>query len=310
MSNFNNACSVSVVNLKQRIISTLSNTLAAMNRHYNSASSLSSTLLSLGLLAAVAVSCTESAPRTATLSFDTYTGSRTYTLQGSAKDFMQDSDVVYFDSVSLILPLKLGTARTSTLRDTITQYALGVHGKPVARSIDTWLHLTAGLQGYKIVEDTRAADADVAQAFDIVSGFIVNLSSEMLVYCVRYETYHAGAAHGLTVRRYINYLLEGEGKVLTMRGLFTPEGMKKLPERIAQQAQAISDQIGSTSVSALPADNNFYISSEGEIVFSYQPYEIGSYAQGTIDIPFYPYELVDYMTPEGIAVFHLEDLND
>jgi hypothetical protein len=72
----------------------------------------------------------------------------------------------------------------------------------------------------------------------------------------------------------------------------------------------MSDIIGATSVSELPADGNFYISSEGEIVFSYQPYEIASFAQGTINIPFYAYELIDYMSAEGIELFNLEDLED
>jgi hypothetical protein len=83
-----------------------------------------------------------------------------------------------------------------------------------------------------------------------------------------------------------------------------------LPERIAEQAEAMSDMIGPTTVGDLPADGNFYISSEGEIVFAYQPYEVASYAQGPINIPFYSYELIDYMTDEGIALFHLEDLED
>jgi hypothetical protein len=45
-------------------------------------------------------------------------------------------------------------------------------------------------------------------------------------------------------------------------------------------------------------------------VFSYQPYEIASFAQGTINIPFYAYELIDYMSAEGIELFNLEDLED
>jgi hypothetical protein len=122
----------------------------------------------------------------------------------------------------------------------------------------------------------------------------------MLVYCVRTESYEAGAAHGITLRRYINFWLEGKGSVITLEKIFTPQGLKKLPERIAEQAEAMSDIIGATSVSELPADGNFYISSEGEIVFS----------QGTINIPFYAYELIDYMSEEGIAMFNLEDLED
>lgn len=262
----------------------------------------------LGLMAA---GCSETS-KNASISFDTYTGSASYRLEGSAKTLGQPDDAVYFDSVSLVMPLTLGGADAAVLRDTIQSFALDVKGRPVRASIDEWLQTTAGKQGFKAVPltDNVTAGADVAQGFDIVSGFIVNLTPEMLVYCVRSDVYQPGAAHGLTTRRYINYLMENPGRVLTLNFLFTKEGMHALPERIAEQAQAMSDIIGATSVSSLPAEGNFYISSEGEIVFSYQPYEIASFSQGTVDIPFFPYELVDYMTPEAIALFHLEDLNE
>lgn len=244
------------------------------------------------------------------IAFEAYSGSASYTLKGTAGIFGQDSDIVYYDSVSLILPVRLADADIEALRDTITQYALSVTGKPIRQSINNWLKTSADAQGYTAVPDSHASDADVAHGFDFVRGFVVNLSPEMLVYCVRSDSYPAGAAHGMTTRRYINFLIDGEGQILQLNKLFTPRGLKELPARIAEQAASIRDVIGQTQVSALPANNNFYISSEGEIVFSYQPYEIASYAQGTIDIAFYPYELVDYMTPEAISIFHLRDLDD
>jgi hypothetical protein len=71
----------------------------------------------------------------------------------------------------------------------------------------------------------------------------------------------------------------------------------------------MAPQIGNTNVTELPADNNFFISSEDEIVFSYQIYEISS-SQDPINISFYPYELVDYMTEQAIDMFALRDLHD
>jgi hypothetical protein len=253
-------------------------------------------------------SCSENSDN-ANMAFDTYQGSSTYRLEGSAQELMQDSDLIYADSVSLILPLKLYDCDIATLRDSITSYALGVKGKPIAHAINTWLRESAKGQGFKAVE-VNNDDYDVAQGYDFITGYVANLSTEMLVYCVRTESYEAGAAHGITLRRYINFWLEGKGSVITLEKIFTPQGLKKLPERIAEQAEAMSDIIGATSVSELPADGNFYISSEGEIVFSYQPYEIASFSQGTINIPFYAYELIDYMSEEGIAMFNLEDLED
>jgi hypothetical protein len=210
--------------------------------------------------------------------------------------------------VSLTLPLKLYDCDVATLRDSITSYALGVKGKPIAHAINMWLKESADNQEFKAVPTTTNDNTDIAQGYDFITGYVAHLTTELLVYCVRTESYEPGAAHGITLRRYINFLLEGKGEVITLDRIFTPKGLAKLPARIAEQAEAMSDIIGVTAVSELPADGNFYISSEGEIVFSYQPYEIASFAQGTINIPFYAYELIDYMSDEGIALFNLEDL--
>jgi hypothetical protein len=264
-------------------------------------------ILGVAALAIGFASCSQSSD-SATIAFDTYQGAATYRLDGSAQALMQDSDLIYADSVSLILPLKLYDCDIAALRDTITSYALGIKGKPIAQAIHTWLQQAADMQGFKAVPTTASDNTDIAQGYDFITGYVANLSTELLVYCVRTESYEPGAAHGITLRRYINFLLEGKGEVITLDRIFTPKGLAQLPARIAEQAEAMSDIIGVTSISELPADGNFFISSEGEIVFSYQPYEVASFAQGTINVPFYAYELIDYMSDEGISLFNLEDL--
>jgi hypothetical protein len=265
------------------------------------------TVIGAAALLAGLASCSQSADD-ASIAFDTYQGASTYRLEGSGKALMQDDDLIYADSVSLTLPLKLYDCDVATLRDSITSYALGVKGKPIAHAINMWLKESADNQEFKAVPTTANDNTDIAQGYDFITGYVAHLTTELLVYCVRTESYEPGAAHGITLRRYINFLLEGKGEVITLDRIFTPKGLAKLPARIAEQAEAMSDIIGVTAVSELPADGNFYISSEGEIVFSYQPYEIASFAQGTINIPFYAYELIDYMSDEGIALFNLEDL--
>lgn len=256
-------------------------------------------------------SCSQSGDtQNAQIAFDTYTGMSAYTLEGSAADFMQDSDVVYADSVSLMLPIRLGDCDLQPLRDSICEFALGIEGRPIVPTINQWMHENAQKQGYPAKKYENPNAADIVQGFDFINGFIVNLTPDLMVYCVRTDSYQAGAAHGMSTRRYINFSLLGNGRVVNLSELFTPAGLKALPGRIADQAQAMSDIIGATTVTDLPENGNFYISSEGEIVFSYQPYEIASYAQGTIDIPFYPYELVDDMTPYALDLFNLQDLGE
>lgn len=241
--------------------------------------------------------------------FQTFVGGGTFTLKGSASQSDNDSDMIYSDSVSLLMPQVLGSCDVTELRDSILSIALDIKGKPVDKAVEQWVADMAKAQEFtpEKLNDNFSVGAN---GVDIVSGYVANLNPKSLVYAIYYEGYTPGANHGIYGRRYINYSLEGKGTIITLEKLFTPEGLKELPVRIAKQAATMADNIGQTEINALPSDGNFYLSSEDEIVFSYQPYEAASYAQGIINIPFYPYELAEYMTPYGIQLFDLQDLSN
>lgn len=252
----------------------------------------------------------DSGDTTTSITFENYQTGRSYTLEGSARDFMQTEDITFYDSVSMVVPTRLGAIDITTLRDSITSIAFGATNvKAIVPAINRWLSETASDQGFK----ATPVDADPASAlgYSYLSGYVVYLSPDMLVYCVRNELYNPGAAHGMSTKRYINYYIGGKNtaRVLTLSDIFTPTGLKKLPDVIAAQTADMSDIIGPTEVSGLPSFDNFFISSEGQIVFAYQPYEISDYAHGFINVPFEPYELVDYMTPLGVSIFNLGDFN-
>lgn len=97
-------------------------------------------------------------------------------------------------------------------------------------------------------------------------------------------------------------------RVLSARDIFRPETTDSLVATIQTQADALEQVIGPTTITALPANDNFMLAPGGEIVFVYQPYEVASYAQGKIRVSFYPYELVDYMTPFAVNYFKLSDI--
>jgi hypothetical protein len=96
--------------------------------------------------------------------------------------------------------------------------------------------------------------------------------------------------------------------LLSARDIFRPETTDSLVATIQTQADALEQVIGPTTITALPANDNFMLAPGGEIVFVYQPYEVASYAQGKIRVSFYPYELVDYMTPFAVNYFKLSDI--
>lgn len=245
-----------------------------------------------------------------TISFAQMTQSRGYILEGSAKDYQTEKDLTFLDSASLIVPTLIGNKDIRVLQDSIFSIAfdtIGVDHKVLA---EAYFDKVAADNGYKAVaKDNDSITIDICDGFNVVSGAVNTLTPDMLVYCVTNESYAPRAAHGITTKRYVNYSIS-DGNIITLGDIFTPQGLKDLPEAIARRATDLASVFGPTEVTALPSGGNFYISPAGEIVFVYQQYEVASFAQGIISIPFYPYELASYMTAGGLHIFGLQQFAD
>lgn len=273
---------------------------------------ISRPILVITVLAAIAASsCVDrSAYDDKSISFSELTQSKSYQFENTAEDYGIDRDLIYFDSVSILVPTLIGNHDIRPLQDSIFKMAFDTTGVDHKALLDKYFEKTISDTGFTAKEiDSDTVNTSIADGFEIVNGAVINLNAQLLVYCITNDSYAPHAAHGMTVKKYVNYRND-TGKILTLADLFSPAGIKELPSLIARRANDLSAIFGPTEVSALPAGNNFYISPAGEIVFAYQPYEIASFAQGIINVPFYPYELIDYMTAEGLELFSLEDLND
>lgn len=243
------------------------------------------------------------------LEFECISAKATFVQKGSADSLVEmglESDALYSDSVSLIMPKSLRGCDVTELRDSIVSIALQIKGVPVEKAVCQWVDTMGMRQDFSPEKISDTWNAEYSGC-DIVDGFVVNLTPHVLVYCITHDVYFKGAAHGSSNRRYINFDMAGKGSIITLERLFTAEGLKKLPALIAARAESMSDNIGATTITELPENGNFFLSSEYEIVFSYQPYEVASYAQGLIEIPFDAYELLDEMTPYAINYFGLQD---
>lgn len=259
-------------------------------------------------LLAVAQACsTKSETQNLTVSFSTLTGSKTYSLTSSAEAFGIDDDLQFVDSVSLLLPSYIGKNDIRPLQDSIFNAAFDTTAIDYNALLKAHFSNNIAQLGYEASLSDTPIDYTHAASFNVVKGFISGLTPQLLTYCVTIESMMPLAAHGMRTRAYINYNID-DAVVLTLRDLFTPEGMTALPALIAKRASDQEHIIGPTDVDALPDNGNFYISQSGQIVFAYQPYEIASYAQGFIDIAFFPYELISYFTPFAIDMFGLNDI--
>ena len=195
----------------------------------------------------------------------------------------------------------------TALQDSILSAAFDTVGVDHSKVIDAYFDRVASEYGYNVKPAADTASLYSADGYSLVTGEVVNLSGSLLTYSVTWSGYTPGAAHGMTVHRYIDYSLV-DGKIITLPDLFTQKGLAELPAAIQAQADRMASTLGITTISALPAYDNFYLSAAGDIVFAYQPYEVASYAQGEVKVPFYPYELAQYMTPYALKLFNLQGL--
>lgn len=256
---------------------------------------------------AVAAFCSCSKSETASdesFEFKTYSAHEVYRLDNTAKVFMTDNDVCYEDSASLILPMKINGRDVSSLRDSIIKTAFDTVAAP-GDAMKSFFKKVANESGYNAVLASDTVPRNDSDGMSLVQGEIFSMSTEMLTYRVTDYEYMPAAAHGLTTSQFITYYIPGD-TILTLNTLFTPEGLEKLPAMLRQRATQLAPAIGPTDIQSLPSMGNFYISLDDALVFVYQPYEVASYAQGSIAISFYPYQLTELLTPLGLKIFHLE----
>ncbi|MCH5219944.1 MAG: DUF3298 domain-containing protein [Muribaculaceae bacterium] len=239
--------------------------------------------------------------------FETYTKSKVYEMTDSGHNLGAQTDITVCDSLALIMPVTLYGRQADMLVDSILSRALDIKGKSVNEAVESWVS--------PVVTETELPVKEVqlsplmAEGFQIVNGTIVNFTPQLLVYCIGTSTYYPGAANGLETLDYINYSLT-DNKILSLSDLFTENGLSELPKLIAEQASTMPAYKDEVDITQLPANDNFFLSSEGEIVFCYQPMEVGPHSLGSVMVAFYPYELVSYLTPYAINFFDLHDISD
>lgn len=247
--------------------------------------------------------------------FVAFNGKATYSLKNSAADFSTEKDIIFAGESSIMLPTEIFGHDVKPLHDQIMREAFDtVADDPIAAmhscfrndalavGYDLALVDSTSHRGAPSLEPDHLVDSEFADGQAIIVGNIYSLTTKILTYRVSHYIYMPRAAHGMTTNQYITYYLP-ERRALALTDMFTPESLEQLPKLIAERAKKLKDQLGPTSIEALPANGAYIIDLDGSIHFIYQPYEVASYAQGEIHVPFYPYELQDYFTPTAKAIF-------
>lgn len=252
-------------------------------------------------------SCKDSSPAdNNTIAFSVVNGGATYRMAGSADDLERDSDMICYDTACVVMPTVVFNHDITALQDTILKIAFDTVCPDHREAMLSSFGHSFDELGYDAVKiPTRSDERLNADGLTMVKGEVFSLNGKYLTYCISSYLYTPGAAHGVTNKTYLTYYMPS-ARIIGLSDLFTAEGLKELPRVIAAKARKMRSQLGPTDITALPDQDNFYIALDYTIVFVYQPYEVASYAQGEIAVPFDPYQLAEYMTPFGQKLFNME----
>lgn len=263
-------------------------------------------LFVLGSCALLYSSCSKDSPEdNTTLAFAAISGGAAYRMDNSARDYDRDSDMVFYDTASIVMPTVIYNQDITALQEAILKAAFDTVCTDHVEAMRSTFGKVAAESGYQLTQVVDKPDElYAADGYNLVTGDVFSMTADLLTYRVYNECIPAAGANGMHTFRFITYSIVNS-RLVDLAYIFTPEGLKELPGIIASKARTMAASIGETDIKSLPSNGNFFISLDGTIAFVYQPYEVASGAQGLIAIPFYPHQLTEYMTAEGLALFHL-----
>lgn len=133
----------------------------------------------------------------------------------------------------------------------------------------------------------------------------LHVAGDILTYFAYISSY-SGGAHGIYSDLYLNVDMK-TGQALSLSNVFTNPSSEKLSEIITAKAvkdDRTFDDLSITGSSTVTPSPQFEITNDG-VVFYYEPYQIGSYAAGVIDIKFNYNELKDFINPDFFEKYNI-----
>lgn len=236
------------------------------------------------------------------------------TIKTISRDYLcEGEDAIFADSLkiysnvrlSVAWPEKIGDKDISVLRDSLVK---SVFSDSVASSIDKAMVTAAshpeGEDSFTMVPvDSIPSDKPAMVYTSMKSLSVMNFNPCYIVYEISSYIY-SGGAHGMTESHYINYDINS-AEVLTFDNIFIPNYEDKLLDAIKT---SLIEQFCVPSLSGLQergiftdqlfVTHNIYLD-KYDIVFHYNPYDIGAYALGSINarVPYFNVEAL--LTPQA-----------
>ncbi|MDE5690546.1 RsiV family protein [Duncaniella sp.] len=209
---------------------------------------------------------------------------------------------------SIHWPERLGDNDISVLRDSLLYFAYGdTTVTDIRAAIRAYLDDTSIVEGIKTVTEVDSLPADTMTYFNNVTASVMEINEDMATYQVVSSTY-LGGAHPMTSVRPFTYSF-AQGQVIGLDNMFLPgvtvdSIMPVIRTALARQLSVPVDALdrGGIFVSQLTYPGKPYIASN-TLYFHYDPYEIGPYALGPVDVAVYPDEVDRFLRPDVKSLF-------
>ncbi|HEX2536227.1 MAG TPA: DUF3298 domain-containing protein [Chitinophagaceae bacterium] len=139
------------------------------------------------------------------------------------------------------------------------------------------------------VTDKELKEYGTAYTYESMESVQVQYLSPRLLTLVHHNYSYTGGAHGNYGAGYTVIDLQ-KGKVLELKDVLTPESIRALPRLLekhfrksygVKEGESLSE--AGLFENKIEPNDNFYLTGKG-ILFSYQPYEIGPYVMGQIEV--------------------------
>ncbi|MDD2961049.1 MAG: RsiV family protein [Muribaculaceae bacterium] len=199
------------------------------------------------------------------------------------------------------------------LQDSIISSAFLLNTSNVDSALIEFVAHPQGFKDYKLeeVDSIPAADENARILSDNINARIVELNERFAVYKIEYDSY-SGGAHPSYAAKYINYDAK-ENKVLTFNTIFKAGNDSAIfnivksnlfDQFFAKDLKELEEKSG-IFTEQIFLSHNVAISSDG-IKFFYNPYEIGPWAIGVVEVTVPEYELTDFLTNEVLDIYKIQ----
>ncbi len=212
-------------------------------------------------------------------------------------------------TASIHWPEKLGDKKVRTLQDSLIAIAFGDSVSHTPReAVERFLADTDFIEAEQR-EEVKTVPEESVVFFRNVDASVIDLTEDYITYKTSKSAYYGGA-HPMSGSSIFTYDL-ASGSVLTVGNIFKQGVGSETILRVINEALArqFDVSVGNLEQAGFFSD---LISEIGQpyildkvLYFHYNPYEIGPYALGEIDVAVYPGEVSDYLRPEIISLFEV-----